>query len=275
MARPLTRPTSLAALPEPSGPVRRVFNQPTVLGLCLLVAVIALFLMDRLLPPALADMLLDKDRSTYPVTVQVVMWLVFALGVGELILRARDAYAERAELRAGYLPEDLATVLTREDMKRIWATTRGATMPGAASEDRFLPRLINRIVTLIQHDRPVEQADSVLTASVELYLHEIDLRYSLIRYVVWAIPTLGFIGTVIGISLALAFAGQVDLQDPTLLAELTKRLAVAFDTTLLALILAAILVLGQHIIQAMEERALNRGGQYVLDNLVNRLHVGD
>ena len=54
MARPLTRPTSLAALPEPSGPVRRVFNQPTVLGLCLLVAVLALFLMDRLLPPALA-----------------------------------------------------------------------------------------------------------------------------------------------------------------------------------------------------------------------------
>ena len=65
----------------------------------------------------------------------------------------------------------------------------------------------------------------------------------MVRYVVWAIPTLGFIGTVLGISLALAFAGAVDLQDPNLLAELTKRLAVAFDTTLLALVMSAVLVL--------------------------------
>ena len=114
----------------------------------------------------------------------------------------------------------------------------------------------------------------MLTASLELYLHEIDLRYSLIRYVIWAIPTLGFIGTVMGISLALSFAGQVDLQDPNLLAELTKQLAVAFDTTLLALLMSAVLVLAQHVIQAAEERALNVGGQYVLDNLVNRLHAG-
>jgi hypothetical protein len=37
-----------------------------------------------------------------------------------------------------------------------------------------------------------------------------------------------------GISLALAYAGAVDLQDPSLLSGLTKQLAVAFDTTLLA-----------------------------------------
>ena len=95
----------------------------------------------------------------------------------------------------------------------------------------------------------------------------------MVRYVVWAIPTLGFIGTVIGISLALAFAGQADLQDPLLLAELTKRLAVAFNTTLLALVMSAILVLIQHLVQAFEEQALNAAGQYCLDNLINRLYV--
>ncbi len=83
----------------------------------------------------------------------------------------------------------------------------------------------------------------LLTSSLELFLHEIDLRYSLVRYIIWVIPALGFIGTVIGISLALAYAGAVDLQDPNLLAELTKQLAVAFDTTLLALVLSAVLVL--------------------------------
>ena len=43
---------------------------------------------------------------------------------------------------------------------------------------------------------------------MDLFLHEIDLRYSMIRYVVWVIPSLGFIGTVIGISLALAYRGR-------------------------------------------------------------------
>jgi biopolymer transport protein ExbB/TolQ len=96
----------------------------------------------------------------------------------------------------------------------------------------------------------------------------------MIRYIVWLIPSLGFIGTVIGISLALGFAGQVDLQDPSLLAELTKRLAVAFNTTLLALVMSAVVVLIQHVVQARDEGALNEVGQYCLDNLINRLYSG-
>jgi biopolymer transport protein ExbB/TolQ len=274
MNRTLARHAAAAEFPVPR-PIRRVFNRPLVLSLSLAAAVALVVAMDMFLPSPLAAMLLDKGRSTYPVTVQTIMWTVFALGVGELILRARDAGAERSQLRAGYLPEDVSTVLTRDDMRRLWQLSREATRPGAQGEACFLPRLINRVVTLVQHGRPVEQADSLLAASVELYLHEIDLRYSLIRYVIWAIPTLGFIGTVIGISLALNFAGQVDLQDPNLLAELTKRLAVAFDTTLLALLMSAVLVLAQHVVQASEEGALNAGGQYVLDNLVNRLHAGN
>jgi biopolymer transport protein ExbB/TolQ len=255
-------------------PRRWLLGRSLVLGLSLIGAAVLILVMDRLLPTPLAVMLLDQGRSTYPVTVQTITWMVFGLGVGELAIRARAAAVERAQLRAGYLPEDLSTVLTRDDMRRLWQVTREATRPGAPGERCFLPRLINRVVTLVQHERPIEQADAMLTASLELYLHEIDLRYSLIRYVIWAIPTLGFIGTVMGISLALSFAGQVDLQDPNLLAELTKQLAVAFDTTLLALLMSAVLVLAQHVIQAAEERALNVGGQYVLDNLVNRLHAG-
>jgi len=136
----------------------------------------------------------------------------------------------------------------------------------------YLPRLIQRVVLQFQTSRSIDQANGLLNSSLEMYLHEIDLRYALVRYIVWLIPTLGFIGTVVGISIALAFAGEADTQDPALLAELTKRLAVAFNTTLLALIMSAILVLIQHIVEAKEERALNRAGQYCLDHLINRLY---
>lgn len=253
---------------------RRIYSHPVILAGCLTAALVLIQLIDLLLPAEIAVVLTDLGRDTYPFTVQNVMWLVFALGVGELIVRGRDAAAERAELGRGYLPEDERTLLQGADLQDCYALVRAASQPGSTSAGRFLPRLIQRVLAQFQTTRSVEQANVLLNSSLDLFLHEIDLRYSMVRYVVWAIPTLGFIGTVIGISLALAFAGQVDLQDPSLLAELTKRLAVAFNTTLLALMMSAILVFVQHIVQASEERSLNQAGQYCLDNLINRLYTG-
>jgi biopolymer transport protein ExbB/TolQ len=82
-------------------------------------------------------------------------------------------------------------------------------------------------------------------------------------------------GTIVGIALALQYAGGADYQDPTLLGEVSARLAVAFNTTMVALLLSAILVFLQHIVQTYEERVLNRIGQYCLDNLINRLYVSE
>ncbi len=254
--------------------VQRVFTHPAILVLCQAAAVLAIFLMDAYLPAGPAAILIDRERSTYPFTVQNLMWLVFALGFAELIVRSRDALAERAQLRMGYLPEDETTILQAPELRRLFAATREETGMAGRYRGRFLPRLIQRVVTQFQTNQSLDQANALLNSSLELFIHEIDLRYSMIRYVVWVIPTLGFIGTVIGISLALAYAGSADLQDPALLAELTTRLAVAFNTTLLALVMSAVLVLIQHVVQASEERALNNAGQYCLDNLINRLYVG-
>jgi len=254
--------------------VRRIFTHPAILIICQAAAVLAIFLMESYLPDNVAAILIDRGRSTYPFTVQNLMWLVFALGLGELIVRSRDALAEKAQLRRGYLPEDETTILQAAELRRLYAATREETAAYGRYRGRFLPRLIQRVVTQFQTNQSLEQANALLNSSLELFIHEIDLRYSMIRYVVWAIPTLGFIGTVVGISLALAYAGAADLQDPALLAELTKRLAVAFNTTLLALVMSAVLVLIQHTVQASEERALNNAGQYCLDNLINRLYVG-
>ena len=103
-------------------------------------------------------------------------------------------------------------------------------------------------------------------------MHEIDLRYSILRYLTWLIPSLGFIGTVMGIMFALQYAGvpaNADAED--FLYQVTSRLGVAFTTTLLALIMSAVLVLIQSLVQSKEERALNEAGQYCLDNLILRI----
>ena len=140
-----------------------------------------------------------------------------------------------------------------------------------SARSRFLPSLVQRIVLQFQANRSVGEANALLTSSLELFQHEIDLRYTLIRYTIWVLPTLGFLGTVMGISLALRYAGDANPRDPALLHELTRILAVKFDTTLVALSLSAILVFAQHLIQRYEESALNAVGQYCIDNLINRL----
>ena len=215
--------------------------------------------------------LLDRhtENFPYPFTVQNVMWLMFSVGCGELWVRFGQSNLELEQASRKYLPEDDETVLRAQDLGPLYKRV----LPADGQPVFFLQRLIKRCILQFQASRSVDQTNSLLNSSLELFQHELELKYNMLRYLVWLIPTLGFIGTVVGIVFALDYAANVNNpQDPTLLAEVVRRLGVAFYTTLLALIQSALLVFGLHIAQGREEMSLNRSGQYCLDNLVNRLY---
>jgi hypothetical protein len=102
MAQPVSQRRLQGALERPRA--RRIFSHPLILLACFAGGVLLIQLFDLYLPDSWGTILTDRGRSTYPLTVQNVMWLVFALGLGELIVRARDAAAEHAELGMHYLP---------------------------------------------------------------------------------------------------------------------------------------------------------------------------
>lgn len=219
------------------------------------------------------SILLDRASAIYPFTIQNVMWIVFAVGIGETTIRFVQGSRELRQLILGFLPEDQSTMLRAQDLADIYSRVRS----DMNQAQPILQRLIIRVVLQFQAGRSVDQANSLLNSSLELLQHEIELKYTVLRYLVWVIPTLGFIGTVIGIALALGEAGTIpDLDQPGQLQPwmqaLTGRLGLAFNTTLLALLLSAVLVLLMHVAQQREESALNRSGQYCLDNLINRLY---
>ncbi len=81
---------------------------------------------------------------------------------------------------------------------------------------------------------------------------------------------LGFIGTVLGISGGL---GVIDTNREDL-APVLIQLSLAFNTTLVALILSAILVFFLHLVERREEQSVNLAGNYCLRNLINRLYTG-
>lgn len=200
-----------------------------------------------------------------PLAIQSFMWVAMFIGMGELWLRWRALRSERKLLHAGLLPEDERSLLTAEELRPIYVNAR------ALSRGSVLPVMVRRLSMEFRKSNSIDRVNALLDTSLELFLHQLDLRYTLLRYLVWVIPTLGFVGTVIGIANAMAFAGSGAVEMEHLLAPTTQRLAVAFYTTLVALLQSGVLVLGMNSLQAGEEKVINDAGQYCLENLVMRL----
>ena len=227
------------------------------------------------LPPRLGALLLDTHvehvtghAHTPPVSIHSIIWLLFFVGLGRLLHRWREATQEERELEQEYLPPEDDIILTGEDLGQLYQKLR------AAPQQRFLPRLLERTVTQYQGNKSVAHAHTLLDSCLDLYLHELDLGYHMIRYIVWLIPTIGFIGSVMGIGAALSVAGASKADDPNLLMNTTSAMSIAFNGTFIALLLSATLVFILHLAQQKEEKALNASAQYCLDKLINRLIEG-
>ena len=223
-----------------------------------------------------SGLLLGRGTSfPYPFTVQNLMWLMFFFALGELWVRTYRANREQAQLKQNALPANDPTVLFERGKPALTSIYKWATADRNA-RSYVLQRLVVRIVQQYQISGSVDQANQLLSSSLDLMQHELELKYNMLRYLVWLIPTLGFIGTVIGIALGLAQAANMpDLEVGgdirAWFAGMTVELGIAFNTTLLALGLSAILVFLMHICQGREENTLNSAGQYCLDHLINRL----
>lgn len=244
-------------------------NRGVIFGVSVLTAVLFIAVSTAVLGKGQAGIiLLDAATTTfpYPLTIQNVSHLFFFVGLGELFVRWRVAEREFAFVAWRMLPQDGETVLQSRDLPDIRRQTTGKF----DGDHGFLPYLIDLCILQFQASRSVDQTVSVLNSSLELIAHRVDLRYALARYIVWVIPTIGFIGTVIGIALAME---QIN-PEHTDLKALTSSLGVAFYTTLVALVQSAILVLFLNLVQAREERSVNEAGHYTLRNLINRLYVG-
>lgn len=243
----------------------------SIAGVSVLLAVITVVGLNLFLKGGeTAGMLLVNKSSNEFVGIseQACMWVFFYLGLGELILRFVESGREERQVRRKLLPEDERVVLTSKEIPALYERSKKAG-------DSYLPRLIMRITRQFQASKSAAQANSVLDSSLDLFLHEIDLKYNLLRYIMWVIPTIGFIGTVRGIALGLSSAAAESKagNSDDLLFVVSSDLSVAFYTTMLALIMSGVLVLLMHVCQGREESALNRNGQYCIDHLINKLYT--
>lgn len=208
-----------------------------------------------------------ENKELY-ISIQAVSWVVFFIGLGELAQRMFAMNRERQALGSGLLPSGHGEVFRREDLGSVYS--RANRMKG----DLIFPRTVKRIISSFQISGSVAQSSAVLQTSLDSLGSEMEVKYSFLRYILWLLPSLGFIGTVWGIGRGLQVISETPptIENATdVMQDVTSKLSVAFDTTLVALLLTSVLAYLLYLAETDEEKIVNAAGQRCMDDLVNQL----
>jgi biopolymer transport protein ExbB/TolQ len=135
----------------------------------------------------------------------------------------------------------------------------------------FLPRCLLAALHRFESSHSISDASAVVESLCQAEGERLDSELSMIRYIVWAIPSIGFIGTVRGIGQALGLAYRAMAGDIT---GVTQSLGVAFNSTFVALLLSLVLMLLVHQLQLLQERLVLETQDYCGSRLIRHMEVG-
>ncbi len=192
----------------------------------------------------------------------LLIWAMAIMGYkGRKALRERSLLAEDivgVSEGMSILPED-----TREYARAIQA------LP-AESQGYLLPRALMAALQRFASTRNVQDVSEAIKTICDTESDRLDSELSMVRYIAWAIPSIGFIGTVRGIGEALGQAYKAVEGD---IAGVTASLGVAFNSTFTALVISIVLMFLMHQLQLIQERLVLDTQAYCDQRLLRHLQV--
>lgn len=220
---------------------------------------------------SLVDQLFTQRGPTQFACAFLFFWSIVILGIKWLKLRL-----QRRAFDVPIVPAEVGFVISVGTVNRVLDGIHDAV----DDPRHFL--ILNRIVIALSNLRNlgrVGDVDEILRSQATQDEAAIETSYSLVQGFVWAIPVLGFIGTVIGLSKAIGEFTNV-LGSATDIGELsaalrgvTGGLATAFDTTLVALVAALVVQLLVTVMRKEEDEFLDAAHEYGLRHVVGRLRI--
>ena len=155
-----------------------------------------------------------------------------------------------------------------------WEDTRDYARPiealSADAQQRLLPRTLLTALHRFRATGNIQDVAHTIRATCESESEHLDSELSMIRYIAWAIPSIGFLGTVRGIGQALGQAHQAAQGD---IAGVTQSLGVAFNSTFVALLISILIMFLMHQLQLAQERTTQDTEQYCDNRLLRYLQV--
>ncbi len=193
----------------------------------------------------------------------LMLWAMSILGY-----KAYAASRERVLLQQDLVPIAEGMRILPEDTREY------ARQIQALPEDEkgmLLPRVLLSALQRFGATRNVQDVSSSAHTLVESEAERLESELSMIRYIAWAIPSIGFIGTVRGIGAALGQAHRAVEGD---ISGVTENLGIAFNSTFIALLLSIVLMFLVHQLQLMQERLVFETETYTDDHLIRHLQSG-
>jgi biopolymer transport protein ExbB/TolQ len=140
----------------------------------------------------------------------------------------------------------------------------------ADQRDYLLPRALLTALQRFGATRSIQDSAGAVRGVCDVESDRLDSELSLVRYIIWAIPSIGFLGTVRGIGDALGQAQRAVEGD---IVGVTVSLGVAFNSTLIALVVSMVIMFLLHQLQLLQERLVLDTQNYCDVNLIYHLQV--
>ncbi len=219
-----------------------------------------------------ANMFLTHGLIPYPIVI------LFFWAIAILTVKWRKLAYQRRALNLAAVPQEPGFVLDRrtapEVLKRLHALVDDP-------RNFVLLNRIERALSNLRNIGNISEAANILRTQAQYDEEQAASSYKMVSGFVWATPVLGFIGTVLGLSVAiggfgaaLEASGDLNAIKDSLRAT-TAGLSTAFETTFVALVATLIIQLYMTHLQHEESKFLDECSDYCHANLVSKLRLTD
>ncbi len=192
----------------------------------------------------------------------LMLWAMSLMGYKALL-----ATRERSVMQLDLIPLSQGTSILPEDAREYSRPVQALTQ---VQQSFLLPRALLTALHRFRSTRNIQDVSNSIRAICESESERLDSELSMIRYIAWAIPSIGFLGTVRSIGQALGQAHKAAQGD---IAGVTQSLGVAFNSTFVALLISIIVMFLMHQLQLNQERLVLDCEDYCDNRLIRHLQT--
>ncbi|WDE13199.1 MotA/TolQ/ExbB proton channel family protein [Thalassomonas haliotis] len=190
----------------------------------------------------------------------LMLWAMMIMGY-----KARMALQEKHMLAQAILDVQEGASILPEDARALCRPLQGLS---PEKQGMLAPRTLLVALKRFSATANVAAVATAIKDICEAEADRLDSELAMVRYISWAIPSIGFIGTVRGIGEALGQAHQAVEGN---IIGVTNSLGVAFNSTFIALVISIFIMFFTHQLQLMQERLVQNTQDYCDGNLLNHL----
>lgn len=195
--------------------------------------------------------------------IQLLTYIAFLWSLLEIFQMLRDIEKENKVFKKKLLPTEERHLLLPTQINDIYIKAAEQ----AQNKKSLLTDMIKKSCLKFRATKSIPEMIEIISIQTEINKEISESDQSNIKYLTWVIPSIGFIGTVLGISQSLMIANSGDMN------LITAKLGVAFDTTLVSLILSIIVMWYYHKLTKETDYLHAHLKGYIIENLINRIEI--